>query len=108
MGRERRPSPFALPVFQGIREATVSGEGRIIYAVTNSNRLLRYRVETGDVQELAPRFPERTGELAEATEKVLRDRVRRVILEQDRRIDDRGSTEILPTFGIPRERFLIT
>jgi polyribonucleotide nucleotidyltransferase len=34
--------------------------------------------------------------LAEATEKVLRDRVRRVILEQDRRIDDRSSTEIRP------------
>jgi uncharacterized protein (TIGR03437 family) len=42
---------------EGIREATISGDGRIIYAVTNSNRLLRYRVETGDVQELAPRFP---------------------------------------------------
>jgi polyribonucleotide nucleotidyltransferase len=48
------------------------------------------------VDELAPRFPDRTRELAEATEKVLRDRVRRVILEQDRRIDDRTSTEIRP------------
>jgi polyribonucleotide nucleotidyltransferase len=48
------------------------------------------------VDELAPRFPDRTNELAEATEKVLRDRVRRVILEQDRRIDDRSSTEIRP------------
>ena len=45
---------------------------------------------------MASRFPERTSELAEATEKVLRDRVRRVILEQDRRIDDRSSTEIRP------------
>jgi polyribonucleotide nucleotidyltransferase len=48
------------------------------------------------IDELAPRFQERTDELAEATEKVLRDRVRRVILEQDRRIDDRSSTEIRP------------
>jgi polyribonucleotide nucleotidyltransferase len=48
------------------------------------------------VEELAPRFPDRTSELAEATEKVLRDRVRRVILEQDHRIDDRTSTEIRP------------
>src|SRR6202011_5446446 len=46
--------------------------------------------------ELASRFPERTNELAEATEKVLRDRVRQTILEQDRRIDDRSSTEIRP------------
>jgi polyribonucleotide nucleotidyltransferase len=48
------------------------------------------------VEELAPRFSDRANELAEATEKVLRDRVRRVILEQDRRIDDRTSTEIRP------------
>jgi polyribonucleotide nucleotidyltransferase len=48
------------------------------------------------VDDLASRFPERTSELAEAAEKVLRDRVRRVILEQDRRIDDRSSTEIRP------------
>jgi polyribonucleotide nucleotidyltransferase len=48
------------------------------------------------VDDLASRFPERTNELAEAAEKVLRDRVRRVILEQDRRIDDRSSTEIRP------------
>ena len=45
-------------------------------------------------EELAARFPERKHELEEACEKVLRDRVRRVILEQDKRIDDRSSTEI--------------
>src|SRR6516225_6955387 len=55
-----------------------------------------YALSDRVVDELAPRFPERTNELAEATEKVLRDRVRRVILEQDRRIDDRSSTEIRP------------
>jgi polyribonucleotide nucleotidyltransferase len=53
-----------------------------------------YALSDRVVEELAPRFPERAHELAEACEKVLRDRVRRVILEQDRRIDDRSSTEI--------------
>jgi len=46
--------------------------------------------------ELAERFPNRAHELSEAFEKVLRQRVRRVIIEQDRRIDDRKSTEIRP------------
>ncbi|HXZ87190.1 MAG TPA: polyribonucleotide nucleotidyltransferase [Candidatus Binataceae bacterium] len=53
-----------------------------------------YALSDRVVEELEPRFPERSAELAEACEKVLRDRVRRVILEQDRRIDDRSSTEI--------------
>ncbi|MGH8013982.1 MAG: polyribonucleotide nucleotidyltransferase [Candidatus Binataceae bacterium] len=48
------------------------------------------------VEEFSPRFPERSHEIAEACEKILRDRVRGVILEQDRRIDDRTSTEIRP------------
>ena len=55
-----------------------------------------YSLSDRVVDDLASRFPEQTSELAEATEKVLRDRVRRVILEQDRRIDDRSSTEIRP------------
>jgi len=46
------------------------------------------------VEEMTPRFPERAAELGAACDKVLRDRVRRVILEQDRRIDDRSSREI--------------
>jgi polyribonucleotide nucleotidyltransferase len=48
------------------------------------------------ISELTPSFPDRGNELAEATEKVVRDRVRRMILEEDRRIDDRTSTEIRP------------
>ncbi|HKV53641.1 MAG TPA: polyribonucleotide nucleotidyltransferase [Candidatus Binataceae bacterium] len=55
-----------------------------------------YALSDRVAEELKARYPERGHELAEATEKVLRDRVRRVILEQDRRIDDRSSTEIRP------------
>ena len=53
-----------------------------------------YALSDRVVEELAPRFPERRGELSEACDKVLRERVRRVILEQDKRIDDRSSTQI--------------
>jgi polyribonucleotide nucleotidyltransferase len=53
-----------------------------------------YSLSDQVVDELATRFPERRGELGEACDKVLRDRVRRVILEQDKRIDDRSSTQI--------------
>jgi polyribonucleotide nucleotidyltransferase len=55
-----------------------------------------YALSDRVVEELGARYPERANELAEACDKVLRERVRRVILEQDRRIDDRSSTEIRP------------
>jgi polyribonucleotide nucleotidyltransferase len=48
------------------------------------------------VEEFLVRFPDRKHELEEACEKVLRDQVRRVILDEDQRIDDRSSTEIRP------------
>jgi polyribonucleotide nucleotidyltransferase len=55
-----------------------------------------YGLQDRTVEELKARFPDRERELEEACEKVLRDRVRRVIIEQDKRIDDRTSTEIRP------------
>ncbi len=55
-----------------------------------------YALQDHTVAELKAGFPERQRELEEACEKVLRERVRRVILERDKRIDDRSSTEIRP------------
>jgi polyribonucleotide nucleotidyltransferase len=55
-----------------------------------------YALSDRVVEELSARFPDRAKDLAEACDKVLRERVRRVILEQDRRIDNRRSTEIRP------------
>jgi len=55
-----------------------------------------YALSDRAVAELSGRYPDRGNELSEAFEKVLRQRVRRVILEQDRRIDDRTSTDIRP------------
>ncbi|MFZ0890762.1 MAG: polyribonucleotide nucleotidyltransferase [Candidatus Binataceae bacterium] len=48
------------------------------------------------VAELAPQYPEREAQISQACDRVMRERVRRVILEHDRRIDDRSSTEIRP------------
>jgi polyribonucleotide nucleotidyltransferase len=53
-----------------------------------------YALSDQVVEELATRYPERGNELSEACDKVLRERVRRVIIEQDKRIDDRSSTQI--------------
>jgi polyribonucleotide nucleotidyltransferase len=55
-----------------------------------------YDLEGKVVEELAAQFPDRKREIEEACEKVLRDQVRRVILDDDKRIDDRTSTEIRP------------
>jgi polyribonucleotide nucleotidyltransferase len=55
-----------------------------------------YELQDKVADELLARFPDRKHELEEAGEKVLRDQVRRVILDEDKRIDDRSSTEIRP------------
>ncbi len=53
-----------------------------------------YALQDKVVEELAVNYPDRKHEIEEACEKVLRDQVRGVILDQDKRIDDRSSTEI--------------
>ncbi len=44
---------------EGVRDATISGDGRIVFLILESNRMLRYNVESGDMQEICPRvaFP---------------------------------------------------
>ena len=53
-----------------------------------------YDLEERVVADLAGRFPDAGNELSSAYDHLLRERVRRVIVEEDRRIDDRRSTEI--------------
>ena len=55
-----------------------------------------YALQDKVAEELAGQFPDRKREIEEAAEKVLRTQVRRVILDDDKRIDDRSSTEIRP------------
>src|SRR5277367_5527260 len=53
-----------------------------------------YALSDKTVADLAARFSDHEKDLNEACEKVIRERVRRVIIEQDKRIDDRKSTDI--------------
>jgi len=41
---------------EGVREAVISGDGRIVFLVLQSNRMLRYNVYSGETQELSPRI----------------------------------------------------
>jgi polyribonucleotide nucleotidyltransferase len=53
-----------------------------------------YELEDRVVAELSARFPDAESALRTTYEHLMRERVRRVIVEEDRRIDDRRSTEI--------------
>jgi polyribonucleotide nucleotidyltransferase len=55
-----------------------------------------YELEDRVVAELSERFAGAENDLRAAYEHLMRERVRRVIIEDDRRIDDRSSTEIRP------------
>jgi polyribonucleotide nucleotidyltransferase len=53
-----------------------------------------YALEDKAADTLAERYPDREGELREAASHLVRDRVRHTLLDEDRRIDDRKSTDI--------------
>ena len=59
-----------------------------------------YELEDKVAEELAARFSEREAELRDAYDNVVRERVRSVILNEDRRIDDRKSTDIRPLSAV--------
>ncbi len=67
-------------------------------ALTTSEKKARrdalHESEARATAELSQRFPGREGEIGEAFEKLVRERVRRTIVEDDLRIDGRKSTEI--------------
>ncbi len=93
--REFTPKVIAPEVIAAVKERVA---GELEEALKISGKKERstalYALSDRVVDELSARFPDRRHELAEAWDKVHRDRVRRAILEEDRRIDDRKSTEI--------------
>jgi len=93
--REFTPKIIAPEVIAAVKERVA---GELEEALKISGKKERstalYALSDRVVDELSARFPDRRHELAEAWDKVHRDRVRRAILEEDRRIDDRKSTEI--------------
>jgi polyribonucleotide nucleotidyltransferase len=95
--REFKPKLLDPQLLEAMRgRVTIELEEALKIAGKKERNGAIYGLSDRAVAELSERYPERPGELSEAFEKVLRERVRRVILEQDRRIDDRSSTEIRP------------
>jgi polyribonucleotide nucleotidyltransferase len=93
--REFTPKVIAPEIVAAVKERVA---GELEEALKISGKKERstalYALSDRVVEELSARFPDRRHEIAEAWDKVHRDRVRRAILEEDRRIDDRKSTEI--------------
>ena len=93
--REFTPKAIDPALLEAVRQRMAPElEAALAIAGKKERSTAVYALSDKTVAELAARFPEREKELAEACEKVIRERVRRVIIEQDKRIDDRKSTDI--------------
>jgi polyribonucleotide nucleotidyltransferase len=93
--REFKKKEFDQKLLAEVRERMASDLAQALKISGKKERsTATYALQDKVVEELAGRFPDRKHEIEEACEKVLRDQVRGVILDQDKRIDDRSSTEI--------------
>jgi polyribonucleotide nucleotidyltransferase len=93
--REFNKKEFDQKLLAGVRERMTSDLAQALKISGKKERSTAvYALQDKVVEELAAHFPDRKHEIEEACEKVLRDQVRGVILDQDKRIDDRSSTEI--------------
>jgi polyribonucleotide nucleotidyltransferase len=95
--REFKPKDYDHALLAAVRERmAVDLEIALKISGKKERNTALYALEDKVTEEVSVRFADRKREISEACEKVLRDRVRRVILEQDQRIDDRTSTQIRP------------
>jgi len=95
--RDFTKKEFDLTLLDAVRERMTADLERALKISGKKERNTAvYELHDKVAEELLVRFADRQHELEEACEKVLRDQVRRVILDEDRRIDDRSSTEIRP------------
>ena len=93
--REFVPAERDPQVVAAVRERVAESLEVAVSTLTKKERTAALRdLEDKVVQELASSFPERENELRDAYHSLVRERVRSVILDRDRRIDDRSSTEI--------------
>jgi polyribonucleotide nucleotidyltransferase len=93
--REFKPKELDPEIVKVVRERIAGDlEASLASASKKERTHALYALADKTVAELGPRFPEREKQLAAACDQVVRDRVRRAILEHDKRIDDRSSTEI--------------
>jgi polyribonucleotide nucleotidyltransferase len=95
--REFKPKELDPEILKVVRER-ISAEVEAALATPGKKDRTHalYALSDRTVAELGPKFPEREKQVAAACDRVVRDRVRRTILEHDKRIDDRSSTEIRP------------
>jgi polyribonucleotide nucleotidyltransferase len=99
--REFKPKVLDPELLNTVRERIAGEVEKALAAASKKERSTAlYALSDRTVAELAPQFPGREKQLAEACDRVVRDRVRREILEHDKRIDDRSSTEIRPLSAI--------
>jgi polyribonucleotide nucleotidyltransferase len=99
--REFKPKVLDPDLLNTVRERIAGEVEKALAAASKKERSTAlYALSDRTVAELAPQFPDREKQLAEACDRVVRDRVRREILEHDKRIDDRSSTEIRPLSAI--------
>jgi len=93
--REFKAKERAPEVVAAVRERAAEGLEVALTAAGKKERGMALReLEDRIVGELAQRFPDSEAQLREAYDYVVRERVRRAIVMDDRRIDDRSSTEI--------------
>jgi polyribonucleotide nucleotidyltransferase len=84
-----------LEIVEAVRARASDGLEVALTAASKKERGAALReLEDKIVADLAERFPDAQGQLHDAYEYLLRERVRRAILKDDRRIDDRSSTQI--------------
>src|SRR5579875_2498411 len=97
-GKQKRE--FALKqrdpaIVEAVRARASDGLEVALTAASKKERGAALReLEDKIVADLAERFPDAQRQLHDAYEHLLRERVRRAILKDDRRIDDRSSTQI--------------
>src|SRR5579875_320793 len=93
--REFKAKERAPEVVEAVRERAAEGLEVALTAAGKKERGMALReLEDRIVGELTQRFPDSEAQLRDAYDYVVRERVRRAIVMEDRRIDDRSSTEI--------------
>jgi len=93
--REFKPKVLDQDLLAAVSKHVGDGIERALKTLGKAERRdALYALSDGAVAALAERYPERSKELAEACDLLVRDTVRRTVLDEDRRIDDRKSTDI--------------
>jgi polyribonucleotide nucleotidyltransferase len=93
--REFKPKVLDPELLAAVRKHIGDGvEKALKMAGKNQRRDALYGLSDDAVATLGALYPERAKEIVEACDQLVRERVRKTVLDEDRRIDDRKSTDI--------------